>query len=161
MHALARIGIVALCALSFTAVTGSDGFTADEPANIIKYRRNVMKAIGANIANIAMVVKGQASFSGNVPFNARSIHDGLQLIEPLFPEGTGTGETNALPKIWQDNAGFQEKRKAAIAAAADMVQAADSGDPGKIRAALGALGKSCGNCHKPYRVDSSSPEWKP
>lgn len=161
MHAFARFGVVALCAASFAVVAGPGGFAADDPANIIKYRRNVMKAIGANIANIAMVVKGEVSYSGNVAFNARSIHDGLSLVEPLFPEGTGTGETNALAKIWEDNAGFHEKRKESIAAAAAMVEAAESGDAGGIRKALGALGKTCGNCHKPYRVDSSSAAWKP
>ena len=161
MHALARIGVVALSALSFAVVAGSGSFAADEPENVIKYRRNVMKAIGANIANIAMVVKGEVTYSGNVAFNARSIHDGLGLIESLFPEGTGTGETNALAKIWEDNADFHKIRKEAIDAAGAMAAAAESGDADQIREALGALGKACGNCHKPYRVDSSSAEWRP
>ncbi|HEX9646110.1 MAG TPA: cytochrome c [Alphaproteobacteria bacterium] len=161
MHAFARIAVVVLCALSFAAVTGAASFAADEPANIIKYRRNVMKAIGANIANIAMVVKGEVTYSANVPFNARSIRDALNLVDPLFPPGTDTGDTNALPKIWEDAAGFNDVHDKAQAAADAMVQAAESGDAANIAAALGDLGKACGNCHKPYRVDSSSAAWRP
>jgi cytochrome c556 len=56
-----------------------------------------------------------------------------------------------LPKLWQDRAGFDDALRAARAAADDMVAAAETGDLGEIQKALGALGKRCGDCHKPYR----------
>jgi cytochrome c556 len=124
---------------------------ADEPDNIIKYRRNVMKSVGANIANIAMVAKGEVTFVANVALNARAIRDGLSLAGGLFPDGTDKGDTNALPKLWQDRAGFDDALRAARAVADDMVAAAETGDLGEIQKALGALGKRCGGCHKPYR----------
>ncbi len=124
---------------------------ADEPENIIKYRRNVMKAVGGNMGNLAMVAKGNFSFTGNLVANARGIRVGLGMAAPLFPEGTETGETNALPKLWEDKAGFEAALRDSIAAADDMIAAAETGDMPTIIGALQALGKTCGGCHKPYR----------
>jgi cytochrome c556 len=124
---------------------------ADEPENIIKYRRNVMKAVGGNMGNLAAVAKGNISFTGNLVANARGIREGLGMADGLFPEGTETGETNALPKLWEDKAGFDAALLDSIAAADDMIAAAETGDMPTIIGALQALGKTCGSCHKPYR----------
>ncbi|MDP6952148.1 MAG: cytochrome c [Alphaproteobacteria bacterium] len=124
---------------------------ADEPANIIKYRRNVMAAIGGNMGNLAMVAKGNISFAGNLAANARAIREGLGQAGQWFPEGTDTGETNALPKIWQDMPGFEQAMKDSIAAADDMIAAAETGDMQTVIGGLGALGKTCKGCHEEYR----------
>ena len=149
-----RMGVAA-AAVAMALVIGAlpVAQAADEPANVIKYRRNVMKGIGANIANIAMVAKGEVSFAANVPLNARAIRDGVGLIGGLFPAGTETGDTNALAKLWQDRAGFEKAARDVLVTADAMVVAADSGDIGEIRTALQALGKTCGACHKPFRKE--------
>ena len=144
--------IIALC--GSLAIGGATAVTAaDEPAQILKYRQNVMKSVGDNIGNIAMVAKGEVTFVGNVAANARAIRDGLQMAVPLFPEGTGkeAGKTRALPSIWQDNAKFVEAMKASQAAAENMVAAAETNDLSQIQQALGALGKTCGGCHDNFR----------
>ena len=129
----------------------SAGHAADEAENIIKYRQNVMKSIGGHIANIAAVAKGQVTYIENVSAHARALADMTKLVAPLFPEGTDTGKTNALPAIWTDRAKFDAALKANQAAAAAMVDAAATNDLATIQAALGKLGKSCGGCHKPFR----------
>jgi cytochrome c556 len=128
---------------------------ADEPDKILSYRQNLMKSVGANISNIAMVAKGEVTFVGNVAANARAIRDGLNLAGPLFPEGTGkeAGKTRALPSIWQDNAKFVEALKASQSAADAMVAAAETNDLGQIQQAIGALGKTCGGCHENFREE--------
>lgn len=144
--------IIALCGC--LAIGGAAAATAaDEPAQILKYRQNVMKSISDNIGNIAMVAKGEVTFVGNVAANARAIRDGLQMAGPLFPEGTGkeAGKSRSLPSIWQDNAKFVEAMKASQAAAENMVAAAETNDLGQIQKALGALGKTCGGCHDNFR----------
>ena len=35
--------------------------------------------------------------------------------------------------------------------ALELAMAADTGDKGAIGKAMGALGKGCGGCHKPFR----------
>jgi cytochrome c556 len=124
---------------------------ADEPENIIKYRRNVMKAVGANMGNLAMFAKGNITFADNIVANARGIREGLAMAEGLFPESTETGETNALPKLWEDKADFEAALRDSIAAADAMVTAAGGGAIPTVIEAFRALGKTCGGCHKPYR----------
>ncbi len=126
---------------------------ADEPANIIKYRQNVMKSIGGHISNIAAVAKGEVTYIQNVPTHARALADMVKLIPDLFPEGTDVGKTRALPKIWAERDKFDEAARANRAAAADMVSAAATNDLATIQGALGKLGKTCGNCHKPFRKE--------
>ena len=144
-HALAAI--VAVC----TFISLPAAHAADEPENIVKFRQNLMKGVGAHITNIAAVVKGQVTITANLVTDAQAIADGLKNAGQLFPAGTEGGKTNALAKIWEDRAGFDKALADSQQAANNMISAAASNDMATIGKTLGALGKSCGGCHKPYR----------
>ena len=144
-HALAAI--VAAC----TIISLTAAHAADEPENIVKFRQNLMKGVGAHITNIAAVVKGQVTITANLVTDAQAIADGLKNAGQLFPAGTEGGKTNALAKIWEDRAGFDKALADSQQAANNMISAAASNDMATIGKTLGALGKSCGGCHKPYR----------
>ena len=124
---------------------------ADDPNNVIKYRRAVMASIAAHITDIAAVVKGDVSFTSHVPAQARALHDMSLLIGDLFPAGTDVGVTRAKPEIWQQPEKFAAAIKTLQARSADLLAAAESGDMGTVGAKLGPLGKACGGCHKPFR----------
>ena len=132
----------------------SQALAVDEPENVIKYRQSVMKAVGGHMASIAGVVKGEVSFTGHVAAHANSINALSKTVTAAFPKGTDNGsyKTAALPKIWEDWAGFEKAAQALDAASANLASVAASGDKQKIAAAFGDLGKACGGCHKPYRV---------
>ncbi|MEE2694114.1 MAG: cytochrome c [Pseudomonadota bacterium] len=125
---------------------------ADDADDVIKFRQNVMKGVGAHINNIAAVAKGKITFRGNLVSDAQGIINGLATAGDLFPKGTDGGKTNALSSVWEDPSGFEEalseSHKRAIQLL-DVIQG--SGGITEIGIALGALGKSCGQCHKPYR----------
>ena len=143
--------LVTILATILAIISLSTAYAADEPENIIKFRQTVMKGNGAHITNIAAVVKGQVTITANLVADAQAIADGLQNFGKLFPPGTEGGKTNALAKIWDDRAGFDKALADAQAAAQSMIGATASNDIATIGKALGALGKSCGGCHKPYR----------
>ncbi len=140
-------------ALAVAGLVAAAAQAADEPANIVKYRQHVMKSVGANISSLAMVAKGEISTLSNVSSNAQAIRDGLGAAEVLFPVGTDAeaGKTRALPTIWERSSEFVDAMRKSIAAADDMIVAANSGELGQIRTALGALGKTCGGCHDNFR----------
>ena len=75
------------------------------------------------------------------------------VIPLLFPAGTETGgETKAKPEIWSDRAGF-EKAAANFGEAAKALQArAEADDKPGFASAFDAMGKTCGACHRAYRV---------
>ena len=74
-----------------------------------------------------------------------------QGLPALFPAGSGTGETRALPAIWSDRAGFEAANGATVAALQTLRTAAAAGDNAALTAAFNATGATCGGCHRPYR----------
>jgi cytochrome c556 len=70
----------------------------------------------------------------------------------LFPAGSGTGDTKALPTIWSDNAGFLAANADTVAKLQALRVAAAGGDGGAFQDAWRAVGPTCGNCHRPYRA---------
>lgn len=124
---------------------------ADEPANVIKYRKELMKASAHHITNIFSVLKGDTSYSGHIAANARAISDSAAMMIDIFPEGSGEGNTRALPSIWQDWPKFEAAAMALKMAADDLASASGTGDMTTIDAAAGAVGKACGGCHEPFR----------
>lgn len=138
---------------------GAVAFAADEPANIVKYRKAFMGANGAHITMIAAVVKGEVSF-GDIATNAQALAEQGKLLtanlEQLFPEGTAKGETGeksaALPAIWEKWSEFEQAAQKFEEESAKFAETAAGGDQTAIAQQLAALGKQgCGNCHETFR----------
>ncbi len=143
---------IALAAILAAAVVGGAASAANAPEHVIKYRQNLMKAVGGHISNVALLVKGQVDFSGGLVTDSQAIVDLLKNAGIAFPEGTAEGKTKAKPEIWQDRAKFDASLEDTIGKAEALAVAAGSGDMAAVGAALGALGKSCGACHKSFRI---------
>ena len=151
----------AATALLATSI-GAAAFAADEPANIVKYRKAFMGANGAHISMIAAVVKGEVSFTDGLAANAQALAEQGKLLtanlQQLFPEGTAKGEvevdTRALPVIWERWDEFQQAAQALQQESAKLVEVAESGDQAAIAQQLGALGRqACANCHETFREE--------
>ena len=143
--ALLLMGVVGLASFSHHAAA------ADDPANVIKYRKQVMGANAAHITNIFSVLKGETSYGGHIAAHARAISDGAAMIPDIYPAGSGDGDTTALPAIWADWAKFESAANALKTAADELAAAAATGDMAAIGAAAGGVGKACGGCHEPFR----------
>ena len=144
------------CLLAVGLALGMAGqsLAADSPEAAVKYRQAVMKAIGGHMGAIAAVVKGEVGHGPHVANHARGIKDMSLIVDDIFPANStfdNYNKTNALPAIWKEPEKFKKAVDAFKAAAADFERVAESGDKGAIAAGLGALGKSCGGCHKPFR----------
>ena len=129
---------------------------ADTPENQVKYRQAVMKSIGAHFGAIASVVKGEASYGPHVVHHARSIKEMSGLVGDIFPPESNYdnyNKTNALPEIWKEPEKFKQAVEAFQAAAVKFAEVAESGDLQAVGGQMGALGKSCGGCHKPFRYE--------
>ena len=143
-------------AVGAIAATATQALAVDEPENVVKYRKAVMKAIGGHTGQIAGVVKGEVSFVKQVGGNAHAINELSKVITSVFPKGTSKDagfETRALPKIWQDWAGFEAAAKKLGEESAKLAKVAEGGDVAAIGAQFENVGKACGGCHKPYREE--------
>jgi cytochrome c556 len=100
-----------------------------------------------------------AMMRGSAPFDASKVDpvfsqwaETAQKLPGLFPDNSKTGEeTRASPKIWENKADFDAKAAAFGKAVADNRDKAKQSLDG-LKAAVGAVGDACDDCHKDYRL---------
>ena len=150
-----RLGIILVLGLLAITVGAVPASAADEPSNLIKYRKAMMTAIGGHMGALGAMAKGEVSFTDEAILHARAINDMSQSLLRLFPEGSGyevDKKTNALPAVWERWADFESAVKALQDESAQMVTVAESGDDAAFREQVGALGRDgCSNCHDDFR----------
>ena len=125
---------------------------------IIEKRIDTMKKVVLkNFKVVKEFVKDGKGSAADVAKAADALVAVAPKIPGLFPKGTGRPDvdaktTRALPKIWEDWAGFEAAAKALGAEAAKLSMVAAKGGKDAIAAQFGATGKKgCGGCHKPFR----------
>lgn len=125
-------------------------------ADPIADRKALMKERGGIVGGLAKVTKGEE------PFDAAKVLAALTALQAngekfdadaLFPAGSDKGDTKALPKIWEDMAGFEAAEEKFEAAAAAAVAAAPQ-DVDALKVQVAAIGQACGGCHETYRLPS-------
>lgn len=146
--------VVASAVLAVTFLTsvacGSSGPQA--PQQVVDARIEAMKKLGGDLkatAQAATPAEAKAKIAEAIAFS--------ESIVSRFPKGTGIGDTGvtktrALQDIWTKPAEFKAAADALTAVLKNIDAALGTGDKAKVDAAFGEVGKSCGGCHKPFRV---------
>ncbi|MGD0184387.1 MAG: cytochrome c [Roseiarcus sp.] len=132
-------------------VVGVGAVLADGDA--IVQRRKLMKANGEATKTVVAMLKGAPFDLSAVQAALKSYGEAAATAPALFPDDSKTGDTNALPAIWDDKADV-DARFAKLAA---DVKAASAGivDEASFKAQMPALLKNCGGCHELYRAKKS------
>ncbi len=151
-----NVSVAALC-LTFL-VLPSLGSAQNAGEKAIATRQGYMKIVLWEAGPLFGMAKGNVAYDASAAqshaANLKTISD--YPVEALFLAGTSTaehpGKSRSLPKIWQDQSGFDKAfadwRKA-VAALGGQV---GNGQPA-LAAAVSEMGKTCGGCHKPYRQE--------
>lgn len=114
---------------------------------IIALRVDTMRSNGRTLRGAHLLSGAEAVAAGE-----QVLHNAMTLKQ-LFPEGSNTGESNALDLIWEDPADFLAILDSLEADANAMIAAAQSGDPDAYVAAVRRVGMNCGTCHDTYRAE--------
>lgn len=138
----------AVLALSVAAAGGA----ALAQADAIKARKDGFQVFRTSMAAIKKAVDDNGPASAAVA-PAEAIAAQAPKQPAHFPAGSDKGETKAKPEIWANLADFQAKMKATEAAAVKLAASAKAGNMDAVKADFGALGGTCGACHKAYRND--------
>ena len=149
MQSLKSVSVMSVLSLGLLAASSVQ---AAEPENYIKYRQSIMKAMAGHSGSSGQILRGLVDAQpGELAFHADALARLNADLLRLFPEGSDFGETEALPKIWEDPAGFTQKAKDAANATANFAKAAQGDDAAAMATAYKAVGESCKGCHQNYR----------
>jgi cytochrome c556 len=115
----------------------------------------LMKGNGKNAGALSAMFKGEKPYDQAIVDAALTqLDDTAKKLPTLFPDSAKglkpDGDYSASPKIWENKADFE----AHIATFAKVVADAKGTvkDLDSLKAAMPAIGKSCGGCHETYRV---------
>jgi len=132
----------------------------DKEDKAILARQGYMKLVVWEAGPLFGMAKGAMDYNADIAkaraANLKAISQ--YPVENLFLPGTSNedrpGKTRALATIWKDSAGVANAFKQWRSAVDGVVNAAGKGKS-ELATAVGALGKSCGTCHKPFRAKAS------
>ncbi len=153
------ISALSICAAIFLVPAIAQS-APDKQDKAIATRQGFMKLVVWEAAPLFGMAKGAMEYNASeATAHAANLKTISQYpVEALFLPGTSNadrpGKTRALPEIWSDGAGFKKAFESWRSAIDGVVEAAGKGQ-GELAAAVGALGKSCGGCHKPFRAKAS------
>jgi len=152
LKALWRAGIaIAILAAPTAAAQAADFDKA------VKARKAVMQIRGFYMGQLGGMAKGKMEYDAKV---AQGAANGLLALSnmdasKMWPKGSGNDKlgdkTRAKPEIWSTYPEVAGKGKALKTALESLVKVAGSGLDG-LKGGIGAVGKACGGCHKPFRA---------
>lgn len=135
---------------SMIAVAAAD----TDPDNAIKYRKAVMKVVGANMNGVVMIAKGEVEHKDAIAAHARMLAEAAKLSPAAFrqnTDGKGKEKTTSKAKVWNDWAEFEKGLRAMTEESGKLASLAEAGDMDALRDQIGKVGKTCKSCHDDYR----------
>lgn len=142
---VAGLGIV-------VAMSSSAALAQAKPDVLVKQRQAGMTMIGKYFGPLGGMAQGR------VPYNAEVVVRNAGYLDVLgklpwdgFDASTANEKSAALPAVFKDGAKFKQAADDMQGAIAKLVSTAKSGDEAAVKAAIGAVGKSCGGCHDNFR----------
>ena len=124
---------------------------AAEPQDIIKYRQNMMKAIGAHTAAAGAIITGKVDYKNQLNEHVRSLEALTGDIPALFPKGSDFGDTRAKDAVWDKRAEFEKRAHNLKEKVAAFARAVKGGNQQAILTSFKDMGEGCKACHQDFR----------
>ncbi|MFL6246083.1 MAG: c-type cytochrome [Thermoanaerobaculia bacterium] len=123
----------------------------------MKYRQTVMKAMGAHMSAMSLVVKKKVTRRTQLAAHAEAIRALSGDLPALFPAGTGAAKvkTAALPAVWSQPQNFVAAARTLERESAKLAELARKGDARGFDAQFEKVGAACNACHKAFRQKES------
>jgi cytochrome c556 len=143
--------LVAALAANPIAATAQNAVPAGlTPEQIVAGRQSAYVLSGGAFAAMKAAADAGADVRGLV-FPARALARWARTLPTMFPAGTNLPSSHALPTVWSDRAGFEQRAAAYAVAARLLAEAAQSGDRAAFLAQWTAVRSTCAACHDTYR----------
>ena len=126
---------------------------AADASKAVNYRQGVMDALAWHIGPIAGMAKGEIPLdNAALQHHADALAALSNIIVEGFPEGSTADNSKAKAEIWTDWDDFQHDAQELHEAAVALAAAAPTATKDTLGAALGPVGKACGDCHGEFRA---------
>jgi cytochrome c556 len=123
-----------------------------KPETLVKQRQAAMTLQGKYMGPLGAMAQGKAPYNADtVAFNAAMLDALSRMPWDGFNESTKGVKSAALPAVWSEGAKFKEAQDNFQNAVQGLVKVSRGGDEASQKAAIGALGKTCGGCHQTFR----------
>ena len=120
-------------------------------AQVIEQRRKLFKQMDGGVDDMADMLKGKKPFDlAYVQKALRETAEDAKKLKTMFPDDSKTGDTRALPRVWEEKARFDglfDTFAADSSAAAEAVK-----DEASFRAAMPKVFGNCKACHDDFRA---------
>jgi len=146
MRRIITIGSIALLLAASLA-------NAATPEDAVKYRQAVMNTLSGHVAAISLIFSGKVEHQEYLLSHAEALAASGDQIGKIFPTGSATGKSDALPLIWDEPEKFQKAAETAKVATAQLRDAIKGGDKAVIGKAMKPVFDACKGCHDRYRTE--------
>lgn len=158
MKRITKFGV----ALALAAAGTSIAYAQMKPEDAIRARQSIMRVVALNFGPVAQMAGGKMPWNKDA-FVASALRlEAVWSMNPgrFFPAGSDKAVagakiasfTEAAPAIWSKPDDYKKAMDANGQAIAALAAAARSGDEGKMKAAVGDVGKACKACHDDFRA---------
>ena len=159
-----RLLVLSGALLSFAALGLPLGDTpGPSGADLIAVRQASMDMSVITLRSMGDAIKA-GSEAKTQGFQAAMLAKWAKVLPHMFPAGTGKGEasveTQALPAIWQDRAGFDKAAANYAAATTRLVSLATTNDTAGFGKQLEEVNQACAACHTRYKESGANPHGK-
>lgn len=151
-----QILIYAMVVAVVSATSVGHSFADEKIEGAINARKALMTLYAINLRQLGDMAKGKQAYDpGKAKTAAENLRDLASMNNGVvWPQGSDStafpGKTRAKVEAWTTYPASRKLQEALIAAASDMADTADAGVD-SVSERIGAIGKSCGGCHKAYR----------
>lgn len=143
--------------LSLAVLAAPSLALAQSPQDVADARIGYFRLLGLEMHDLAAMAKGEKDYDAEAAKTNAANLEALTHYSTaaLFAPGTSNadlpGKTRALPAIWDNMDGMQEKGEAFVAAVQNLNSVAGEGLD-QLRPAVGKLGGTCKSCHDDFRA---------
>lgn len=161
---LKRFLILSGALIGFAAVASPQADAPGVPAvDAIAARQASLDMSSITFRSMGEAMKaGREAKSQGYP--AAALAKWAKALPRMFPPGTGEGEasanTQALPAIWRDRAGFEQAAANYAAATARLAALAGANDTTGFTKQLDEVNQACNACHSRYKAGAQGPPAK-
>jgi cytochrome c556 len=148
--------IIGTAMLSTFSVFAEPAKSDKQAKDVTEFRQSIFTLVKSNVGVLGAMNKGAIPFDAEtLQTNSLRLEQLSLMLEDYFATDTSgfDVETEALDKIWGNQADFKDKIGALTVAASNLNKVAKAGDTTQYKPAIGQVFKSCKGCHDNYRKD--------